>query len=646
MRYNRYLFTTIIKILLGIVIGLALSFVTIVCLEILLPKPNPFRKEAVNLWLVAPIIAGWLFVMLYLMLRKPSSKTIQTAGTKDLPASIAELVDGIIDAMRYRKSIRAEVRQELTDHFTDALADCQDEQERQECIKALIEEFGDSELLGILIRRGKKRCQPVWAKILTHIPHAIGVLILLLIFYVGWFVTGKPQISTNYITVFNQQVRPSVDDNMNAWPYYEQAAHNYVPPKRLNPDTGELIAEDQKEQFPPDQYEKFITLDISPENPHGLSPAERIILDQWLADNRHTMELIRQGNQKPHYWRTYACGDEETAEMISVLLPELNELKRLTQSLCWQAFIEASRGDFNNAFDSTFQAYSLGDHLRGQNTTIIEQLVAISIKAISSQTARRLLNDYGDQIDLETLSDTRRRFQQLLAREDFTVDFESERLFMYDEIQRCFTESRFGKSHLFIPRLQQLTSSDILDNEIELLTKGALHILFTHPDKKQTLETADKLYDLMKQAARQTPAARKTEAIDLEARIESLTKGNFLLQTLSPSLTKVIEISYRSRIDSLSTLATLAILEYHKRNGAWPDSLTTLVENGMIDELPLDPFSHEPLDYHKTGDGFMLYSVGTNFTDDGGLPGTDDDGKPRQWGSNGDWIFWPVPDDD
>lgn len=642
MKYYRY----IVKILLGIAMGLALSFVTIVSLEILLPEPNPFRKEAANLWLVGPIMAGWLFVMLWLMLRKPSVNTIRTAGITDLPPSIAELVDGIIEAMRYRKNVRAEVRQELTDHFTDALADCQDEQERQECIKALIEEFGDRELIGILIRRGKKRCQPVWVKILTHIPHTVGILILLFILYVGWFVTGKPKISTNYLTVFNQQVRPAVDENMNAWPYYEQAAHNYVPPKLLNPDTGELIAADQKEQFPPEQYENFITLDISPRNTEELTPAERTILEQWLADNRDNVELIRQGNQKPYYWRTYGCGDEETTEMLAVLLPKLGDLKRLAQLLCWQALQEASQYELKNAFDTVLQGYSLGAHTHGQNTTLIEQLVAVSIKAISSQTARRLLNDYANQIAPETLSHARRRFQQLIARDDFTVDFESERLFMYDEIQRCFTKSRFGKSHLFIPRLRQLASHDILDNEIELLTWGALHILFTHPDKEQTLRTANALYDLMEQAARQTPAARKTAGIDLEARIESLTEGNFLLQTLLPALSKVIEISYRIRIDSQSTLTTLAILEYHKRNGDWPDSLDRLVAKGLLDEVPIDPFSNKPLAYRPRQDSFILYSVGTNFTDDGGLPGTDDEGKPRQWGGRGDRIFWPVQDDD
>ena len=57
-------FIKILKVISGIILGLVFSFVTIVCLEILLPKPNPFRKEGLNLWLTAPIIAAWVFFML------------------------------------------------------------------------------------------------------------------------------------------------------------------------------------------------------------------------------------------------------------------------------------------------------------------------------------------------------------------------------------------------------------------------------------------------------------------------------------------------------------------------------------------------------------------------------------------------------
>ena len=67
-----------------------------------------------------------------------------------------------------------------------------------------------------------------------------------------------------------------------------------------------------------------------------------------------------------------------------------------------------------------------------------------------------------------------------------------------------------------------------------------------------------------------------------------------------------------------------------------------LVAAGYMKELPIDTYSDKPLVYKKTEDDFILYSVGHNFIDDGGVPGTGRDGKVRSWAANGDEIFWPV----
>ena len=58
----------------------------------------------------------------------------------------------------------------------------------------------------------------------------------------------------------------------------------------------------------------------------------------------------------------------------------------------------------------------------------------------------------------------------------------------------------------------------------------------------------------------------------------------------------------------------------------------------------MDPWSDKPLAYKKTENDFILYSVGPNFTDDGGEHGRDRDGRIQKWADNGDMIFWPLRD--
>ncbi len=635
------IFIKILKIIVGIILGLVFSFLTIVCLEIFLSKPNLFGKLSLNLWLVGPIVACWLFVSLWLMLKKPSTKKIQTPGIENLPESISVLIDAIIDTMRYKQSVRAEVRQELADHFIDALADCDDDAQKQECAKKLIEAFGDTQLLGTLIRRGKKRCRPLWQKILSRIPHAIGISILLLVLYIGWFFTGKPEISTNYLEIFNQQARPVVDDNLNAWSYYEQAAQNYVKRGTINKDTGSFVSDEERIQTQDYSKEDFIELDSSPRSLKTLSKPELKILEQWISDNHQAIDLIGQGNQKPYYWRNYSCDDEDSTEIINVMLPDLSELRDIGRLFCWHAMGSADKGNFDNAFNHLFECYLLGQHVRGQNTTLIEQLVGIAIENLSTKALRTLLYEYSNQIDANTLAKAQKLFEQMIEREDFVMDLKGEKLFLYDEAQRCFTQSRFGKSHLYLPRLEQLGFS--FDDEPDLFLRYGFSILFTHPDKEETLKTVDIFYNKMDSIALQTPATQQANEQSPDQFIEETIEDNLLLNIMIPALGRVIELPYRNQIDVQTTLVILLIAQYHKKHGQYPDSLQTLVETEDLKEIPIDPFSDKVIAYRKTKQAYTLYSFGTNCIDDNGQPWKEKDGDIKLWHhEGGDAVFWPV----
>ena len=90
------------------------------------------------------------------------------------------------------------------------------------------------------------------------------------------------------------------------------------------------------------------------------------------------------------------------------------------------------------------------------------------------------------------------------------------------------------------------------------------------------------------------------------------------------------------------TVTVLAILQHENEKGKYPDSLEELITAGYLKKIPLDPYSDETLVYRRTDDGFILYSVGHNFKDNGGEFGKDKKGKTRLWGAEGDVVFWPV----
>jgi hypothetical protein len=109
-----------------------------------------------------------------------------------------------------------------------------------------------------------------------------------------------------------------------------------------------------------------------------------------------------------------------------------------------------------------------------------------------------------------------------------------------------------------------------------------------------------------------------------------------------PALGKVSQQSYRIKIYSQATVTVLALLRYGQDKGSYPQDLQELIAAGYLKEMPIDPFSGKPLIYRKEADGFILYSVGEDFEDNGGQLYRDDKGKVKVWGKEGDAIFWPV----
>ena len=86
-------------------------------------------------------------------------------------------------------------------------------------------------------------------------------------------------------------------------------------------------------------------------------------------------------------------------------------------------------------------------------------------------------------------------------------------------------------------------------------------------------------------------------------------------------------------------LAALHVHRHKLRTGQWPSSLREL------DRAPaFDPYSARPLCYRRAGDEFVLYSVGEDGDDDGGVH-TSNQRRNRQGGgagSGGDTVIWPI----
>ncbi|MHC5059851.1 MAG: hypothetical protein ACYTFK_02035 [Planctomycetota bacterium] len=534
--------------------------------------------------------------------------TKEADGLENLPAVASEYIEAIIRKMRYRRKVRQEVRKELAGHFGDALADCQTDEEKQAKAQELINEFGDAKLLATLIRRGKKRCRPLWRTIVARSFQAIGLAILLVIVYLVWFFSGKPNPTIDYVAQMNSAARPAADDSLNAGPLYHKAAE---------------LFEDPHDAFVKEHP------DLLAMSYNEATDQQKEVLSKWIDENEEVLGLVAAGAAKPYYWPKY-----EGQEALSVLLPNLSNFRNMARTLRWRALLRAEEGLYQDAFEDLKNCYRLGRHLKGDKT-LIEQLVGIAIESMTTATLRDILDKYEfNEPDLAAMAEG---WSELILQEDFTVSIKAEKFFMLDEIQRCFTDDRIGGGHLYLKRLAGLG----FPSAKETFT-NFLHMLFTHPNRQETLETINKYWDYFEEVARKSPGQRRTEQIDVDKDIEPLWKDNLFMQILLPALNKVSIIGYRNKANAEAMLGLIAILRHKEKSDNFPESLDELVESGLLKALPIDPFSDKPLVYRKTDDGFTLYSVSENFTDDGGKLFIDSKGKVKIWADDGDAVFWPV----
>lgn len=115
---------------------------------------------------------------------------------------------------------------------------------------------------------------------------------------------------------------------------------------------------------------------------------------------------------------------------------------------------------------------------------------------------------------------------------------------------------------------------------------------------------------------------------------------NFLVSVMVPPLVSdAINCARTQAAVDMARIAS-ALERYRRAQGNYPAKLDVLAPQ-FIEKIPHDVINGQPLHYRRTENGrFLLYSVGWNGKDDGGVP---DDGRQYFLSKpNGDWV-WQYP---
>ncbi|HEX4265480.1 MAG TPA: hypothetical protein VH597_14185, partial [Verrucomicrobiae bacterium] len=117
---------------------------------------------------------------------------------------------------------------------------------------------------------------------------------------------------------------------------------------------------------------------------------------------------------------------------------------------------------------------------------------------------------------------------------------------------------------------------------------------------------------------------------------------NVFAKMLLPSLSKASQRSARSQALVDETRIACALERYRMAHNNFPDTLEALAPE-YISKIPNDLFGGRPLHYQKNTDGtYILYSIGWNLRDDGGVTVLRKGSTPTQDPNSGDWV-WTYP---
>jgi len=374
-------------------------------------------------------------------------------------------------------------------------------------------------------------------------------------------------------------------------------------------------------------------------------------ISPWIRQNEAAWQEFVAGSEKSYCYRPYTYGpNDESKSVFRILQPPLIPLKDLARMAAWRARIDRDQGRPQQSIEDCLAIARAASHWQGKGR-FVEQLVGMSMSSLAhAEILRTLATSKLSAVDLQRLQE---QLSQIYPGDYPLINMEGERLTFMDVVQRSFTDGCPGGGHLIPGSWDEFTDLNppgIDDRDKRLFMPLYTAASMVHARRNATVAKANEIYGLQSKLSRMTPYQRHMSDLKMadEIMYESWHSYRFfLISVFIPATARISDIVlYRGKMGHETTVVILAIQRWRLEKDQYPASLEELVSAGFLDELPMDPWSDKPLVYKKTDDDFMLYSVGWNFTDDGGEYGKDRSGNIRQWSDNGDTIFWPVTRND
>ncbi|MFZ1934774.1 MAG: hypothetical protein WCB27_20730 [Thermoguttaceae bacterium] len=322
--------------------------------------------------------------------------------------------------------------------------------------------------------------------------------------------------------------------------------------------------------------------------PTGIQTALKAIFLKYPK----AIPLLRQAADCPDY----DAGFDYTlplGEFIAQMLPAAQKLRGDERVLAFWVRLLAADGNYDEAVQTCLAIFRLADHCE-RNSILVGQLVAITLRNIAISEANRLLQTGTVSRKVHDDLDAELAFEDHIG--EYTSAIKSERAFGLETFRNLpsrnfwlFHRGRLNRwESLYLHEMQALLDLSCDPRPFRDTIQVIHHINTTvMPDNGA------------KGPSEKEPAPN--------------TVG-FVLE-IFPGMQAIHTCVARTRA-MIRSLRVLNALQTHATTSS--NKIPKLAELGLPPQTTTDPFTGEPLHVKKTPKGWLVYSVGPNFQDDGG----------------------------
>lgn len=510
--------------------------------------------------------------------------------------------------------------------------------------------------------------------------------------FAAYFHMGSPQPSVDYLADFNKGIEQAEEDDL-AWPIYRPLwkKHGFADGggfrvKELyhyEDDNGVMVMKGMKRPGDEGWDSAVARLEDISDLLDGFREARfkpRLgvaLHSDKTRYSREDFEVIFPGqdydNPQPNF--NGELYDENVVEIMKdsalhILLPHIQPMRNAARILTADTRWAIEQGDSERVVANLETILGIGRQASDSNN-LVGSLVGFAVGGIGVNLLEEVLTEHPEFLNEEQLA----RLQTAFNNENITdwMNIGGERAFIHDTIQRVYTDDGDGGGRITATGVKVMNfvtnnyiSKSVVPLEEEKYLKAAMYVaapasLFVVAGRKETTELAQRFLQQYEDLVDIPYWESKGDDTEIDEFLDANAHRHFLLAHLLPAFQQVRMSMVRLIARKEAAVVAIASQRHFFKYGTWPNSFDQLSPE-FVTEFPIDQMNGKFLNIKAEENGVLIYSVGHDLDDDGGVLQSygrryrdhrgnltnspnffvGGDSNPKDF--DADWILWPQAD--